>query len=397
MSDARLLQKKLDRGQAAFVVVVVAAYLVYFTNPEYRFELTNTVSILMLGAFYLAMGTAGEDFIVRHRNPYLTAGYFAIQLALGTAIGFLGHGLTWLVLLPMVGSAVYYSSRRWMFLISGLVWVLMAIPFYYYYGLAGFLSWGMPFLAAILFVAAFTQTALSEQQARTELAHANQKLRQYAAQAEELAIAQERNRLAREIHDGLGHYLTAVNIQIKAAQAMVDEDPNLARNALSNAQQLTQDALADVRRSIASLRTDPATERPLPETITRMLGEFRATDIQTHFTLTGAPHPLPQPVEFTIYRAVQESLTNIRKHAQASHVQVCLAYRPNTIDLTIEDDGIGAAETAGGFGLVGLRERVELHGGKLTVETDVGQGFRLQIQIPNGGVHGERPNPHSAG
>ncbi|HZW03488.1 MAG TPA: sensor histidine kinase [Anaerolineaceae bacterium] len=398
MTVERPLHHKLDRSQIAFVVVVVAAYLVYFTSAEYRFDLTNTLLILVLGTFYLALGIAGERYAVEQNKPALLAGYFAVQLALGTFINFLGLALTWLVLLPMVGSAVYYASRRGAIFISALAWLGMAVPFTYYYGLSAFLSWAMPFLAAIVFVAVFTQTALSEQQARAALNRANQKLRESAAQAEELAIAQERNRLAREIHDGLGHYLTAVNIQIKAAQAMIDQDPALARNALTNAQQMTQDALADVRRSISSLRTDPATERPLSETITRLLTELRTADIQTHFTLTGAPRALPQPVEFTCYRAVQESLTNIRKHANARHVQVCLEYRPDAVRLTVEDDGVGAADTeTGGYGLVGLRERVALHGGQLAIETGPGRGFRLQIEIPDGGAHGQGPHSHSAG
>lgn len=389
--------RKLKHGHSAFMVVVIAAYLVYFTNAEYRFDLLNTVSILALGGIYFFLGTTGEKYIVRQNQPYLTAGYFAVQLTLGTIILFLGHGLPWLLLLPMVGSAVYYTPRRWAIIISALVWLLMAIPFYINFSFAGFLSWAMPFLAAILFVAVFSQTALNEQRARAELALANQKLRQYAAQAEELATAQERNRLAREIHDGLGHYLTAVNIQIKAAQAMVDENPELVRNALSNAQQMTQDALADVRRSISSLRNDPNTERPLPDTLTRLLAEIGTADVHTHFSLAGTARPLSQPVELTLYRAVQESLTNVRKHANAQNVQVCLEYRPDSVCLTVQDDGVGAAEITGGYGLIGLRERVELHGGQFHIETEVGQGFCLQIEIPDGGAHGERSNSYSTG
>lgn len=395
MSESRF--RKLDRSHIAFMVVVIASFLVYFTNAEYQFDLLNTVSILLVGGIYFFLGTTGEKFIVRQNKPYLLAGYFATQLILGAIIIFLGHGLPWLVLLPIVGSAVYLTSRRWIIVISVLVWLLMAIPFYVNFRFEAVLSWAMPFLAAILFVAVFSQTALNEQEARAELAVANQKLRQYAAQAEELAIAQERNRLAREIHDGLGHYLTAVNIQIKAAQAMVDENPELARNALANAQQMTQDALADVRRSISALRTDPNTERPLPETLTRLLAELGTADVQTHFSLTGTPHPLPQPVEFTLYRATQESLTNIRKHANAQNAQVCLEYRSEAVCLTVEDDGVGAAEITGGYGLVGLRERVQLYGGQLQIDTAVGQGFRLHIKIPDGGAHGEGSHSHTAG
>nr|HMN58971.1 sensor histidine kinase [Anaerolinea sp.] len=301
---------------------------------------------------------------------------------LGAAIIYVSQANAWLILMPLVGSAVEYLRRPLAVLVCALILFTMVLIFASLYDWQNALAWSMPFLAAVLFVALFTQAMVSEADARLELARANQKLREYAAQVEELAVVQERNRLAREIHDGLGHYLTAINIQLKAAQAMFTQDPPASATALQNAQTLTGEALSDVRRSISSLRADPSTSRPLAETLGLLLAEARAADLRADLTVSGEPRPLGQQVEFTLYRVAQESLTNVRKHAQAGHVQLRLAYLDRAVCLSVEDDGVGADDSSGGFGLVGLRERVELVNGSLNVTTAPHRGFKLEVQIP---------------
>ncbi|HHY89379.1 MAG TPA: sensor histidine kinase, partial [Chloroflexi bacterium] len=229
---------------------------------------------------------------------------------------------------------------------------------------------------------AFTQLTRREQQARLELAEAHEQLREYAARVEELAMTRERNRLAREIHDGLGHYLTAINVQIRAAQARLDQDPELSREALSKAQQMTQEALADVRSSISALRADPTSSRPLEETIRLLLADVRATGLQTRLTVNGEPRSLPQEVEFACFRMVQEGLTNVCKHAQAKRVDLHLEFLEDSVRIRLQDDGKGADSPAGGFGLLGLRERCEMLGGSLNIATRPGEGFMLTMEVP---------------
>ena len=191
--------------------------------------------------------------------------------------------------------------------------------------------------------------------------------------------------MAREIHDSLGHYLTAINIQIKAAQALVGQDPAQVKEALSNAQDLSQEALSDVRRSISALRSDPSTSRPLPETLAALLDETRSAGLEAALDVQGAPSPLPPQVDFTLYRVAQEGLTNVRKHAHASRVEVCLSYSERSVGLVVRDNGSGStpeAEEEGGFGLTGLQERVDLLGGTLKVDTAPGQGFTLAVELP---------------
>ncbi len=372
----------IRNSEVAFVVLVFAAYMMLFSLGSLPFRPIEIILIFSLGILYTASGIYLDRLVKSRAQLQLTVGYFCLQIALGAAIIFLGRGGTWLILLPLVGSAVEYLPRAGALLVSGLIWIAQVFPFYFFGGIKTFSNWWTPVLAAVTFVYVFSEITVSEQKARKALVLANQKLREYATQVEELTMVRERNRLAREIHDGLGHYLTAINIQIKAALAMAHQDPGLTSTALNNAQTLTEEALADVRRSITSLREDPTTSRPLPETIERLIAETRSADVQTRLAVEGAPRQLPPQVEFTLYRVVQECLTNVRKHARASQVDLRLEFGQGAVRVCVQDDGQGAEKTSGGFGLVGLRERVELVGGQMRIDTAPGQGFRIEVEIP---------------
>jgi signal transduction histidine kinase len=199
---------------------------------------------------------------------------------------------------------------------------------------------------------------------------------------EELATTNERNRIAREIHDGLGHYLTVINMQIQAARAVQESDPARASEAMGKAGAMAQEALADVRRSVAALRASPTENKPLTESIQALADETRAAGIQTDFAVQGTPRPLSPQADLTLYRAAQEALTNIRKHAHASAVNIRLNYDNGTVKLTVKDNGVGTAATDNGFGLIGVRERTQLLNGQVNVNTAPGQGFSLEVSLP---------------
>lgn len=248
--------------------------------------------------------------------------------------------------------------------------------------------------SAIFNIAVFLLAGMIGHNTRqTELArHANQQLleelRTAHDQLHDLAVAEERNRLAREIHDGLGHYLTATTMQIQGARALLENtdaanQAPTALNALNKAETLLQEALADVRRSVAALRVAPTENRPLPAAIGDLVAEYRAiTGLEAQFDLVGLPRSLNPQIELTLYRVAQEGLTNVRKHAQAGRVEVVLAYETDKVGLRIGDDGRGMGETGNGYGLLGLRERVQLVGGQVNIRTAPEQGFRLEVEIP---------------
>jgi signal transduction histidine kinase len=382
--------RSIEGGNIAFVSVVLISLFLAFVFISSELTWQRAVVLLVLCLVYTVIGIPGEKFVEGRHSPWLTAGYFIVQINLGLAIAILSVGTAWLVLMPLVSHSMVLYRPRAAWVVNAVIIVIFMLSIQYLSG-----NWrntipnGMAFLAGVVFVAVFTGLAQREESARQdverlagELSDANQKLRQYAAKVEDLAIAEERNRMAREIHDGLGHYLTAINIQIKAAQAVMGRDAAKAQDALGKAQSLAVDALADVRRSVAALRSDPVLNRPLPETVEVLLADARAAGVVAELSVLGSPRPLEPQIELACYRIVQEGLTNIRKHALASKVNVRLEYLPDAVRLSVHDNGIGSADTDNGFGLLGLRERLQLLDGKIQVITSPGEGFTLEVEIP---------------
>jgi signal transduction histidine kinase len=308
-----------------------------------------------------------------------------------------GFGMTfgtygnWLLSLLLVGTAVEELTPRWRWPVYACILLTVTAPLALRFeNLQGSLMMAITFSPAIFFVALFTQLRLNEQIARqkaelltTQLEEANRQLAAYAIQAEELATTQERNRLAREIHDNLGHALTIINVQIEAARTVMERNPTRAMEALVNAQQLTQQGLARVRASVAALRDSPLGNQPLNEAIGALLKETEATGIVVHYQVSGTPTPARGQLELALFRSAQEALTNVRKHARASRVDLELNYEnEDHILLRIRDNGVGASSTRGGYGLLGISERVQLLKGTLHIDTQPGQGFQLEVRVP---------------
>jgi signal transduction histidine kinase len=174
-----------------------------------------------------------------------------------------------------------------------------------------------------------------------------------------------------------------VNVQIGAAQAIFSQDSTRALDHLSKAQTLTQEGLAEVRRSVAALRASPTESRPLPEALGKLVEQWNATGMSATFVVAGAPRQLTPPADLTLYRAAQEALTNVSKHASATEVGLTLDYtHAESVLLVVQDDGVGGNVSTNGFGLLGVRERVQLLGGEIRIVTEISQGFRLEVELP---------------
>jgi signal transduction histidine kinase len=250
-------------------------------------------------------------------------------------------------------------------------------------------------------MAGLTQLTKREQEARTrseallgELTEAHRQLQLYAEQASELATTQERNRLAREIHDSLGHYLTIINVQLESAQVLRSRDTDRADRAVGEAKRLASEALADVRRSVAALRPSALDAVSISRAIERQVADFREhSGLTVDLAIEGDEGRCSQAAGLALFRAVQEGLTNIRKHAGAAHVAIRLRFGPATTELTIADDGRGLPDglpggpraDGGGVGLPGLRERLSLLGGTLDVRAGSPGGTELVATIPHRG------------
>jgi signal transduction histidine kinase len=378
----------LSGAAAAFLIVVCAAYASAITAVLYAGRSLSAGEIIVLGSAgiaYLVTGTYGFARCRQSGSLTATIIYFVVQLALATTMILLrgSAGELSMILLPLAGQSALLAPLRVMVPICALIYVTLVMPLLTRGRWVGALAVAIVYGVGIVFVVAFTRMAASEREARLALAAANQQLREHAAHVKELATTEERNRLAREIHDSLGHYLTVVNVQIEAARAILAQDRPRALNHLAQAQTLTQEGLAEVRRSVAALRATPVASLPLTDALSKLIEQWSAADVSVALTVIGAPRPLTPQTEFTLYRAAQEGLTNAGKHAQATSIYLTMDYSDDqTVRLKIEDDGRGSADSQGGFGLLGVRERVQLLGGMTRVRTAGDQGFTLEVELP---------------
>ncbi len=415
-ADSKLEQRKklaIRAGQVTMVIMVLAVVAATIATDFQRFSVSRLLALLLASLTYIGWSTYGTRGVVQlalwnqtgpppprsSRLPHWGAvPYFGAQLALAGLIYTLceqGHtpSLAWLALLPPVAYSVFLLERLGVTLVSAVTLTVFVGNVVRFHGWKPVPYALLAFSFAVLFTLVFTLLAVSAERARNdvqrlaaELGDANRKLREYAVQIEELAATRERNRLAREIHDTLGHYLTVVNVQLEASRALRERDPLGAQQALDKAQTLTQEGLREIRRSVATLRSSPLDNKPLAEALRRLVAESQSSGLTTVLEVKGLPRQLPPQSELTLYRAGQEGLTNVRKHARASSVSVVLDYQsPRGVTLRISDDGVGAANNGAattGFGLLGLRERVHLLAGRLTVETAPNKGFALELAVP---------------
>lgn len=271
--------------------------------------------------------------------------------------------------------------------------LLAAIMLVYFVsgGWSAALQAGLGYGAGYIFIIVFTRLAQREREARQQvesllrdLEQANAKLAEHAAQVEQLATMRERNRLARDVHDSLGHYLTVINVQLEIVSKLIDSDPAHARDAAVKAKALASEGLAEVRRSVAALRPSPLDDRPLPDAIRSLADAARETGLLASFEQDGAARPLSAEIETTLYRSAQEALTNIRKHAHASRASLRLAYGADAICLRVRDNGVGRTGNRDSIGLQALRERASALNGSVVAENHPEGGYLLEVTLPYG-------------
>ncbi|WP_335026984.1 sensor histidine kinase [Nostoc sp.] len=247
------------------------------------------------------------------------------------------------------------------------------------------------FSLTLVFALLLINALLAERQSREqlEIAHqqleiTNQQLCQYALRIEDQATLQERNRIAREIHDGLGHTLVAQTIQINNTLLFWESNNHKALTFLKQAKELGAEALLEIRRSLSVLRSNPLQGQSLKSAIEKLLTDFQQiTGIEPDCKI-DLPYTLPTEVNTALYRIVQESLTNICKHAHATSVTVKLLTEAGMIHLSIEDNGKGFNPTQNttGFGLQGMRERAVALGAQLNLHSQLGTGCCISVSLP---------------
>ncbi|MDQ4042614.1 MAG: sensor histidine kinase, partial [Actinomycetota bacterium] len=207
------------------------------------------------------------------------------------------------------------------------------------------------------------------------------------ARSTQLGAVEERNRLAREIHDTIAQGLTATTLQLESADALLGAGSKAerAREPLRRALSLTQSNLEEARRSVLDLRAAPLEGRSLSEALKALVDRWEVeTGISTRFQAVNGSRPLPPRVEIALFRICQEALTNVARHAEANRVTVQLVTIPEQVQLTVEDDGLGfdaSDTTEDRHGLVGMNERARMLGSALDLSTSPGAGTRVRVTV----------------
>lgn len=311
--------------------------------------------------------------------------------------GLLVSALLYLVLPYKASLAWGHRAGRWVALATW-VWVLTRLSWLnpVWYLDPSIVDRVVVFTIVVLFVITTARIVGHEMAGRAhteqllaDLEVSHRKLTDYAAQVANLATVTERNRLARDIHDSLGHYLTVINVQLEKALAFRDKNPAEAERAVVESRRLAREALDDVRRSVSTLRNTEFFS--LTQALRALAEPLRSSRLSIDLHIEGSEEGYARQTLLVLYRAAQEGLTNIQRHAQARHVTLHVRFAENEATLCVQDDGMGfelhegdrlVGGTNGGYGLQGVRERLELIGGSMHIESRPGAGTRLSIMVP---------------
>jgi signal transduction histidine kinase len=239
----------------------------------------------------------------------------------------------------------------------------------------------VPFAAVTLVVMLLVRRVLGDRDRRLRLA---EREREIAARE---AVVEERARIARELHDAIAHNVSMMVVQAGAERRTLDEE-SPTREVLETVEQIGRSALTEMRRLVGMLRSDdadPLAPQPSLRDLDLLVSQVREAGLPVDLKVDGDPRELPVGLELSAYRIVQEALTNALKHAGgAAHATVTVSYGPDSLALEVVDDGTGspALATGGGHGLVGMRERVAMYGGRFEAARRTGGGFAVRVLLP---------------
>jgi signal transduction histidine kinase len=243
----------------------------------------------------------------------------------------------------------------------------------------------IPIDFAVAWVAGFALRERSEQAEAAEVrATVAERERDAAAR---IAVAEERARIARELHDIVAHAVSVMVLQVGAVRHKLPDSLAEDRDALTGVERAGRTALAEMRRLLAAMRDDGDEAELVPQPgldgLESLREEIGRAGLPVELHVDGEPFALPRGIDLSAYRIVQEGLTNALRHARATKADVTVRYRPDEVQLEVRDNGVGSSTSDGlGHGLVGIRERVKIYGGEMAAETEHGGGFVLSTRLP---------------
>ena len=382
---------------AASYVILVAAGVVGL-----RFNTPTTVTLRWVVVILLVTIAIVQARVPREGSPgWKFHLYLGVHGGLVAALMFLQPGWTMYPVLyfpPSVRAILALSVRPgayWIAAYTVAIAASFAIRMDLSEGLIALFLYGVLYALFGAFTNAIVRadTARRESQALlAELQEAHRQLQEYAARIEELVVMEERNRLAREMHDTLGHRLTVASVQLEGAQRLCSADPERAASMVGTVREQVREALGELRSTVATLRTPVEADLRLPSSLRRLAAYFEeVTSLTIHQVLPDEMPDLPGAHRLALFRAAQEALTNVQRHAGASQVWLVLNVSDDAVKLLVSDDGRGLSVSAeqAGFGLRGLRERAAQLGGELHLEPRRGGGTQVSFRVPLPGKRGD--------
>jgi signal transduction histidine kinase len=321
--------------------------------------------VAVLGAS--ALGTLGFMIVGPVRGPILLGSALAVYTVSSVVERRLALGIGAITVLILGGTSMRLSVEAWDEPVNAIafVWTALAIAV------------GEAVRNRRAFVAAIEERARRAEHTREEEARRR--------------VAEERMRIARELHDIVGHHIALINVQAGVASHLLTSSPDQARQALAHVREAGRSALAELSATVTVLRQgdetdDDAPHEPTPglDRLPELLDSFDRAGLRVSRRDEGQPRSLPATVDLTAYRVVQESLTNVRKHAGTSVARLHLAYRRDLLHIEVEDDGPGPGDPGPGtgHGLIGMRERAASVGGSFRAGRGPDGGFRVSVDLP---------------
>jgi signal transduction histidine kinase len=394
-------------GSSRWTAIDTVSYLmiasVFGRMIPYYLPTTERWLVIGLLVLYLLLFTAAR-FVSRRFSTFLYP-YFVIQMVITVILNLVipsydgPQDYFIMLIFPLCIQAMWRLPQK-----IGTIWcgffavtcgASMIIYYQMYEGSWEGIGYGLAYVAAAIMISVFSSVTLRAEEARNqslalnaELEAANQKLKEYAQQVEKLAAAQERTRLARDLHDSVSQTIFSMTLTAQAASILLESDPKRVAAQLEHLQALAKNAMAEMRALIQQLRPEAPGRDGLAASLRHHVEERKLRDgLAVELNIRGERR-LPIRIEEGLFRVVQESLNNVVKHAKVNTARVTLDLEQNPIEVCIEDHGAGfdpapGQTEIGHLGLAGMVERVQALGGRLEIESKPGAGTCIRVRDLN--------------
>ncbi len=371
-----------------FAIGTVVRYVVIYTGGPLLWPVTVLVAV------FLAL-FAIEPWLSRRSRLY-THLYLALQTGIAVALALIPPNVDYfaLLLIPLGLQAMHAFQPRMGFRWIGVFVVVMAALMFYGQELGKALAFALTFTTLLLLLGSYSvvarQAEIARQKSRgllDELQTAHRQLQRYVVQAESVAVTRERERVARNLHDSVTQTLFTMTLTTEAARLLFDQDPARAVPQLDKLQVLARSALAEMSELISALQPATITQQGLIPALAYHVAVLKQQrGLNVTLDTIGEPHLPPEQTE-RLFRVIQEALTNVVKHARTDQASVAMRFEEHQATVQIEDKGKGfilgdTHAEAGHIGLSTMRERVEMMGGTLTIDSSPGRGTRVAVEIP---------------